>query len=59
MHIKDDMKMEWNNMMSSMNKLDGMMKEMDMKGMEETSEKWDDMMDDAREMQDMMMEKMP
>ncbi|MDD2823134.1 MAG: hypothetical protein PHQ59_03550 [Candidatus Daviesbacteria bacterium] len=55
--MNDDMKMEWEKMMSSMNNLNEKMKEMGTEEKQEMSMVWDHMMNDAKQMQDMMMKK--
>jgi len=63
---QSEMKMEWDKLMSSMNKIDEMsknmkgmdMKDMDMKKIEEMKMTWDHMMEDAKKLQGMMMKTM-
>lgn len=52
MEMSEEMKEEWNELMSDMRKMDGMMKGME--GMEEMKMEWDKMMESAKKMQDMM-----
>ena len=58
MDMMDGIKTEWDKMMSSMNKLNKMMKGKDMKGMEKMNNGWNHMMNDAKKMQGMMISKM-
>lgn len=57
MEKMDEMKAKWTQMISLINEMDTMMKGMDMTGMEEMADEWEDLRESANKMQDMMMKK--
>lgn len=56
--MTDDMKMEWEKAMESMNKLKDKMGDMSQEGMEDMKEEWNSLMERMNKLNDMMKEKM-
>lgn len=54
----EDMREEWEELMSKMQEMGERMKDKSMEGMEEMKMEWDKMMESANKMRDMMKEKM-
>lgn len=57
MEKMEEIKQEWEKMMESVHKMQGMMQDMDMEGMEDMKMEWDKMMGSIDKMKGMMMQK--